>query len=319
MNIKKIIAGILSCCVIGGVLPYMSLSDITDVAVAVEADQVDPSLTYSLNNQGNYAITGFDNSVSSVEIPAEIDSIPVRVIAGNAFQNATKLESITIAEGVTDINSYAFSGCTSLKKIYLPSTMTYIQEYAFQKCISLEDISIPDGVRTIGQYAFSDCTNLLTLEFPSGISSISDYVADNCRNLQSVVINNGPTRIGKCSFQNCTKLKTVSIPTSIMYMYDNSAYSAYLSFLNCSAITDVYYAGNSDQWSIVTNASYNFSSNSVHYGEKAPTLYELTGRKLGDMNGDGLIDASDASEILAYYAYLSTGGTLDYDEYKEQV
>jgi len=36
-----------------------------------------------------------------------------------------------------------------------------------------------------------------------------------------------------------------------------------------------------------------------------------TGTKKGDMNGDGLVDAVDASLILAYYAYLSTGGTID--------
>lgn len=36
-----------------------------------------------------------------------------------------------------------------------------------------------------------------------------------------------------------------------------------------------------------------------------------TGTKKGDMNGDGLVDAVDASVILAYYAYLSTGGTID--------
>ncbi|MCM1132252.1 MAG: leucine-rich repeat protein [Ruminococcus flavefaciens] len=318
MDIKKITAGILLCCVVGGALPITVSSDIANTAVAVESDQVDSSLTYLLQNSGAYyAITGFDNSVSSVEIPAEIDSIPVRVIDEKAFQNATKLESITIAEGITDIKSYAFSGCTSLKEIHLPSTLTSIYKYAFQKCISLEDIDIPNGVKTIGDGAFSDCTNLLTLEFPSGISEISAYVADNCRNLQSVVINNGPTSIGDCSFRNCTKLKTVSIPTSIMSIAGNFASSDYRSFLNCSAITDVYYAGNSDQWSIIKNTSYNFStSNSVHYGEKAPTIGNY---KKGDMNGDGVIDASDASEILAYYAYLSTGGTLDYDEYKEQM
>lgn len=29
------------------------------------------------------------------------------------------------------------------------------------------------------------------------------------------------------------------------------------------------------------------------------------------MNSDGLVDAVDASLILEYYAYISTGGTID--------
>lgn len=38
-------------------------------------------------------------------------------------------------------------------------------------------------------------------------------------------------------------------------------------------------------------------------------------RKFGDINGDGLVDANDASTILAYYSYASTGGTADLEEY----
>lgn len=34
-----------------------------------------------------------------------------------------------------------------------------------------------------------------------------------------------------------------------------------------------------------------------------------------DVNGDGLIDAVDASLVLAYYAHTSTGGTLSFEEF----
>ena len=32
-------------------------------------------------------------------------------------------------------------------------------------------------------------------------------------------------------------------------------------------------------------------------------------KAVADINGDGLVDSSDASLILEYYAYVSTGGT----------
>lgn len=43
------------------------------------------------------------------------------------------------------------------------------------------------------------------------------------------------------------------------------------------------------------------------------TTYPImsTDTKKGDMNSDGLVDAVDASLILEYYAYISTGGTID--------
>ena len=35
----------------------------------------------------------------------------------------------------------------------------------------------------------------------------------------------------------------------------------------------------------------------------------------GDVNSDGLIDATDASDILQFYAYTSTGGTASLSEF----
>ena len=43
-------------------------------------------------------------------------------------------------------------------------------------------------------------------------------------------------------------------------------------------------------------------------------------KAVADINSDGLVDSSDASLILEYYAYVSTGGTDTADVYfsKEQ-
>jgi len=36
---------------------------------------------------------------------------------------------------------------------------------------------------------------------------------------------------------------------------------------------------------------------------------------IADVNFDGKIDSADASDILSYYGYLSTGGTVSSNEY----
>lgn len=74
-------------------------------------------------------------------------------------------------------------------------------------------------------------------------------------------------------------------------------------------------------WEIDPNAEYPYptlidvpyvSTESVEPTQPTTTKPSVsTGTKKGDMNGDGLVDAVDASLILAYYAYLSTGGTID--------
>lgn len=40
-------------------------------------------------------------------------------------------------------------------------------------------------------------------------------------------------------------------------------------------------------------------------------------KKAADINNDGLIDAGDASNVLAYYSYTSTGGTESFETFKE--
>ncbi|GHU30779.1 hypothetical protein FACS1894166_01050 [Bacilli bacterium] len=59
-----------------------------------------------------------------------------KVIAGRAFYDCTKLESITFPGSVSSIGSYAFSGCTNLVNIYSYSdiTLTSIGSRAFYGC-----------------------------------------------------------------------------------------------------------------------------------------------------------------------------------------
>lgn len=42
-------------------------------------------------------------------------------------------------------------------------------------------------------------------------------------------------------------------------------------------------------------------------------------KKAADVNNDGLIDASDASSVLAYYSYISTGGTESLEVFIEYI
>ena len=71
--------------------------------------------------------------------------------------------SITLPDGVTSIETYAFYSCTSLTSITLPDGVTSIGDYAFQACTSLASITIPDGVTYIGTGAFFVCSALMEL------------------------------------------------------------------------------------------------------------------------------------------------------------
>ena len=86
------------------------------------------------------------------------------VIAAQAFQGHSSLEGITLPEGVTAIEDYAFSG-TSLMSITLPKSVTSIGNCAFRGCSSLATVVMKGDVTSIGNYAFQACASLETVKY----------------------------------------------------------------------------------------------------------------------------------------------------------
>jgi hypothetical protein len=66
----------------------------------------------------------------------------IREIYSGAFSNCQYLENIIIPDGVTFIGSTMFFGCTNLKILKLPKSISQIDEFAFQSS-SLEHIFVP--------------------------------------------------------------------------------------------------------------------------------------------------------------------------------
>jgi hypothetical protein len=81
-----------------------------------------------------------------------------------------KTGTYTIPSGVTTIDSFAFSGCSSLTTVTIPEGVTTIGNYAFAWCRSLTAVTIPNSVKQVGveighDYGcvFAGCSNLVTV------------------------------------------------------------------------------------------------------------------------------------------------------------
>lgn len=96
----------------------------------------------------NSAGTAVDvvNVVSSIKNndaiePEYITGLVIKSIYDTNIKNTyPNLTSITIPEGTTEIESYAFSGCSNLIKIIIPASVITIGENAFASCTNLTDI-----------------------------------------------------------------------------------------------------------------------------------------------------------------------------------
>lgn len=306
---KKFMASVLAAAMIMGAGTAISY---TGAYTAITANAATEG-TYEYLKYTAYdtyvEITGFDGTVTEVEIPEKINKLPVTTIGEKAFYNATNIEKITVPESIETIGQYAFYNCSSLTEVNLPNTLKTIDGYAFHDCISLEEIILPDSLTSIGKQAFRNCAEMKKIVFPKGLSDISYGVCYGCLSLEEVVIENGASSIGLCSFANCISLSKVYIPLSIKSIYGSD--SANDSFYNCTSLKDIYYAGSANQWNVLDEYSRGeFENATIHFEAK-----EIPDPLTPDVNRDGAIDASDASLILAYYAHVMTGGKGTIEEY----
>lgn len=101
-------------------------------------------------------------------------------IPANALKDCTNLIAYTSPFAKKITGESAFSGCTSLKRISMPS-LTQAAPYAFRGLTALVSVDLPK-LETISSHMFAGCTSLTTLSFPS-VTGISDNAFWNCTSL----------------------------------------------------------------------------------------------------------------------------------------
>jgi hypothetical protein len=109
-------------------------------------------------------------------------------LSGNLYdKNGEPITSLTVPEGTTAINAYAFYGYKTLESITIPNSVTSIGTYAFNYCTSLTEIIIPDEVTTLEEDAFFKCTSLQKVTLSANISAINRYAFAYCSALTEIV------------------------------------------------------------------------------------------------------------------------------------
>ncbi|MBR1878242.1 MAG: leucine-rich repeat domain-containing protein [Paludibacteraceae bacterium] len=161
-----------------GLVPWDSLRDsITSVTIG-------DSVT-SIGSLAFYNVSGLTN----IMIPSSVTRIGVM-----AFENCDHLETVEI-EGYSEcekctvygnllyIRAGAFRDCSKLSHITLREGLSTIEEFAFYRCYSIISLYVPSSVQTIRSNAFE---GILNIEYSGNLGIYSSVVVSNfgakCRN-----------------------------------------------------------------------------------------------------------------------------------------
>ena len=163
-----------------------------------------------------------------LKVPGELSGVysvkeGTRIICDLAFSFCSSLSEIVIPSSVTSIGDGAFSCCHSLSEIVIPSSVTSIGDHAFSGCDSLSEIVIPSGVTSIGNYAFSGCPSLKYISIPKSVIGLNgnpfvewkgklECLSPNFVYEDDILFNKDKSRI--ISFRN-QNVESYVIPSSV--------------------------------------------------------------------------------------------------------
>lgn len=168
---------------------------------------------YTINDEA-VTITSYTGAGGTVEIPSQIDFLPVTSIGTEAL-GWTSLVNVKIPDSVTNVAGDAFYDCGSLTNVILGNGVLNIGEQAFAFCGNLKQIVLGNGLQNIGDFAFSGA-GLPTITIPDNVTNIGRDVFINCTSLTNVSIGNGVISIGSAAFLYCSHLRSLSLGDSLV-------------------------------------------------------------------------------------------------------
>ena len=246
---------------------YIGLNYVYYAYTIPNTDATDSSAFTYVNHGDSIEITGFNNSVSDVVIPSEIEGLPVTAISVGAFYLST-ITSIEVPDSVTSIGEMAFLGCTSLKSVKLSTGVAKIDKNAFGSCSALQEIQVAKdnpNFSSLNGVLYSKKQDTLII-YPAAKTDAA-YIIPSC-----------VTSVAMYAFSENPYLETLTIPNSLIKVGDSA-------FYNCKNLRAVSYNGTEEEWSQITIGLLNekLTGATIQYQE----------RIIGDVNADGAFTVSD--------------------------
>ena len=244
---KQIVSFSLALCMVFGSAAALPQSFVTD-QTGISASAADSDWNYQNYGSGVKLTLYKGTNQAKVTIPSKVGGKTVVALGFKAFQNCSKLTTVTVPDtvtyldgtfcscpnlktvngmkNVTELGSMTFYSCKSLASIVLPSKLQKIASDSFFNCTSLKKITIPASVTSISGNPFSYCvklTDILVARANKNYISANGILYDKNKTIllacpagkTSVSLVKSINSIGYNSFSGCEKLTSVTLPSKV--------------------------------------------------------------------------------------------------------
>ena len=265
---QRILALVLCAVMVVGFIPStvftaradeLSLGEVTgdDEVVAVPEDEpsapdgetgennVPLGLHYAVE-EGSVVIMGYEGTVPTLVIPAEIEGFPVTRIENGAFAQRDALTSVVLPDSITQIGKWVFEGCDSLTSVTMPEGPCVLEGNPFCDCPKMNLTSYEGGIyagsrtnpyafllevtnKDLAQVAIHANTqniagnaiwgfgNITELTIPDSVLTIAENAIYGCVNVTCLTIGSGVEYIGANNFFGMDALEAISISEDNAY------------------------------------------------------------------------------------------------------
>lgn len=233
-----------------------------------------------------------ENITGDVKIPSYIK-----------YGDSTKMVTSIGAKRLNNFDYISdFGNCENIKTVYIPETIKYTTVLnAFAGCTSLEQINVdPENE------VFSSADGVL-FETNNLDKKVLDCYPGGKKD-KTYAIPDGTQELGIYAFKGISELTAIYIPQSIEQISESS-------FVDCSNIKDIYYAGTEEEWEAI---QYEISSAlprdgllkkaSIHFNAAASELPEETSPAVKVQNFN---DETTGISVTAASGVLPEGVTFN--------
>lgn len=185
-------------------------------ATAADLPPLDTLIILRPMNTGDYVsnLQPFHNypTIKQLVLGGELLDIPQ-----SCFMGCSGIEEIIFEDGnkIATIGTDAFQGCSSLKSIELPATITSVPMNLLLGCSKLESVSFLGEITSIQQSAFNGCAALHNFTFPATLKTIAASAFYNSGLTGVIELPEGVTSVGTNAFAGANAITGIKLPSTL--------------------------------------------------------------------------------------------------------